>query len=116
VRLRHGHRTPCGHGGVGGKGSPGVELWRGGWRRHRHVTGDPSGGVEAAWAHRGGSAPWRRQFNRAWQCLMTVEARGHQRHALTSPADGEGDGEGEPHAITEGRRKIARGGGYHREQ
>jgi hypothetical protein len=55
VRLRRGHRASCGRGGAGDEGSPAVELWQGGWRRHWHVTGDPLarelwwGFTSAAW-------------------------------------------------------------------
>jgi hypothetical protein len=61
ARLRRGHGAPCGCGGASGKGSPAVELRQGGQSRHHHGTEDPPGKVEAAWAHRGGAAPWRRR-------------------------------------------------------
>jgi hypothetical protein len=47
---------------------------------------------------------------------MVMEVRGHRWRALMSPVDGEGDGEGELCAATDGRRKSARGGGYNEEQ
>jgi hypothetical protein len=57
----------------------------------------------------GGSGAARRRST-------AVEACGHRWHAPTSPADGKGDGDGEIHATTEGRRKSACGCGYHQEQ
>jgi hypothetical protein len=76
---------------------------------------DPSGKVEAVWAHCSGAAPWWRCFGWVWWCLMTVEARDRRWHDPMSPADGEGGGEGELCTITKRRRKSMRGGGYHRE-
>jgi hypothetical protein len=51
ARLRRGHRAPCGRGGMGDKGSPAVELWQGGWRRHWCVTGNPLGKGAVAGVH-----------------------------------------------------------------
>jgi hypothetical protein len=46
--------------------------------------------------------------------LLGVEARGHRQRAPLILADGEGDGGGELHTTTEGRRESTLGGGYHR--
>jgi hypothetical protein len=59
---------------------------------------------------------WSGESGEAQRCSTVVEARGRRRRAPMNHVDGEGDGEGELCAATEGRRKSTRVGGYHREQ
>jgi hypothetical protein len=75
VRLRRDNRAPCGHGGTGGEGSLAAELWRGGRRRHWHVTGDPPSKVEARVAHRRDSVVVRWRTASGWRCVSSEVER-----------------------------------------
>jgi hypothetical protein len=104
-----GHHAPGSRGGAITGGNSAGEAGSEGREEHRRPMTFPSGKVGGSGAHRSGATPWRRWFGRG--CLTAVEACGHQRRALMSSVDGEGDGGGELCTATERREKSASGGG-----